>query len=211
MAKVHMSGGDQSAQAKSGWPVASTPPCAICGDTKRGLRTQRHLTHGISVWLCDSHGGDAFICRRGGMDFAERLAGVWAASGITSQRWGDALSAHVRRVRSAGAHRAQPGSYSWPVLREEAERRFAAGEDPHAVITELRQNNADGPALAPSVRTMRRWFTQARWLDAPRPEQRRRSLPTIPSKFLRPGVGLMPRGMTQNPVFPFVHPWKDDP
>lgn len=112
----------------------------------------------------------------------------------------------------AGVGRDQPGSYSWPKLRNEAERRFAAGEDPRVVIADLRENNADGPALAPSVRTMRRWFTQRRWLDTPPPPRRTRSAPrTTPSRYLRPGVGLMPHGMRQNPIFPWVHPWRDDP
>lgn len=57
-----------------------------------------------------------------------------------------------------------PGSYSWPLLRREAERRFATGEAPESVIADLRESYRDGPAMVPSVRTMRRWFTDARWL-----------------------------------------------
>jgi hypothetical protein len=32
------------------------------------------------------------------------------------------------------------------------------------VIVELRQSQTGGPALVPSIRTMRRWFAQGRWL-----------------------------------------------
>ena len=200
----------RSAQAVGGaWPA---PPCVICGQYKRDTRTQRHLTHGISVWLCTTHAHESFLRQRGGAEFAERLAAVWAATGLTNGRWNDALHAHVRSIRNAGAERDRPGSYSWPKLRKEAERRFATGEDPRAIITDLRQHNADGPAMAPSVRTMRRWYTQARWLDTPPQPQKTHRIPrTIPSRYLRPGVGIMPPGMRQNPIFPWVHPWNDDP
>jgi hypothetical protein len=50
------------------------------------------------------------------------------------------------------------------MLRREAERRFAAGESPRTVIDDLRRTYGQGPAVVPSLRTMRRWFTQARWL-----------------------------------------------
>lgn len=194
-------------------PGSAAPQCAICGPSGRGPCSQQHLTHGVSVWLCAVHGRDMFLRRRGGKDFAERLNAVWVASGASSARRIAALQAHVRRVRNAGVRPLQPGSYSWPKLRQEAERRFAAGECPRSVITELRQTYRDGPAMVPSVRTMRRWFTEARWLGTTQPAKTRlarRSL-RIPSKYLRPGVGTLPRGGTQNPFFPWVHPWKDDP
>ena len=63
------------------------------------------------------------------------------------------------------------------MLRREAERRFAAGEPPAQVISELRQTYRDGPAMVPSLRTMRRWFTQARWLATPSGKRRRHSRP----------------------------------
>jgi hypothetical protein len=143
------------------------PPCAICGHCGRGDRVLHHLTHGLSVWLCEAHRGDGFLCRRSGREFVERLAAVWAASGVLTVRKRQALAAHLRRIEAAGMERDRPGSYSWPVLRREAERRFAAGEPPAEVISELRLTYRDGPAMVPSVRTMRRWFTQARWLASP--------------------------------------------
>ena len=186
-------------------PGPAAPQCAICGPSGRGPCTQQHLTHGVSVWLCAVHGRNTFLQRRGGKDFAERLSAVWVASGASSARRIAALQAHVRRIRNAGVRPLQPGSYSWPKLRQEAERRFATGECPRSVIiAELRQTYRDGPAMVPSVRTMRRWFTEARWLGTtqpPKTRQARRSL-RIPSKYLRPGVGTLPRGGMQNPFFP---------
>ena len=67
------------------------PPCAICGRGGREQRKQLHLTHGISVWLCDAHRGEAFLKRRSGREFAERLSAVWAASGVLTIRRQDAL------------------------------------------------------------------------------------------------------------------------
>ena len=143
------------------------PPCAICGRAGRGPRMLRHLTHGVSIWLCDAHRSDAFMRRRSGDEFVERLAAVWTASGVLTGRRQQALDAHLRRIQAISVERERPGSYSWPMLRREAERRFAAGEKPADVITELRTTYRDGPAMVPSIRTMRRWFTQARWLRGP--------------------------------------------
>lgn len=147
-------------------PVLGTgfvPPCVICGHSGRGPRTQLQLTHGIAIWLCATHSTEDFLRRRGGTEFAQRLLAVWAAAGSATSRKVAALKAHVQQIRNATLDRALPGSYSWPKLREEAERRFAAGEDPALVIDDLRTHYADGPAMVPSVRTMRRWFTDGRW------------------------------------------------
>jgi hypothetical protein len=194
-------------------PGPTGPQCAICGPSGQGVCAQQHLTHGVSVWLCPVHGGDLFLRRRGGKDFAERLSAVWVASGVANARRIAALQTHVQRILNAGVGPVQPGSYSWPKLRQEAERRFKAGECPRSVITELRQTYRDGPAMVPSVRTMRRWFTEARWLGTTQPTETRQTRRSrrIPSKYLRPGVGLLPRGGMQNPFFPWVHPWQDDP
>ncbi len=138
------------------------PPCVICGHSGRGPRARRDLTHGVCVWLCDLHAGDAFTTRRCGMEFAERLAAVWAAAGVANARRTAALDTHIRRIRNAGASRNRPGSYAWPSLRQEAERRFATGESPNAVITELRRDFSGGPSTIPSIGTMRRWFRESR-------------------------------------------------
>ena len=153
--------------ARAGLPeLGIVPPCGICGHCGRGDRVLHYLTHGLSVWLCQAHRSDGFLQHRGGREFVERLAAAWMATGKLTVNKRDALVAHIRRVEAPGAQRARPGSYSWPVLRREAERRFAAGNPPAEVISELRLAYRDGPAMVPSVRTMRRWYTQGRWIEA---------------------------------------------
>jgi hypothetical protein len=102
---------------------------------------------------------------RAGRDFVASLHAVWRAAGIRSKRHEAALSAHLARIRRR-PDRNQPGSYSWPGLRQEAERRFARGEHPRVVIDDLRRRHTGLPANVPSVRTMRRWFAQRRWLTS---------------------------------------------
>ncbi len=180
------------------------PPCAICGHGGRGSRVPHHLTHGISVWLCDTHRSDSFMSRRSGREFVERLAGVWAANEMLTGRRNDALEAHLRRIHTATAGRKQPGSYSWPLLRLEAERRFAAGEPPANVIAELRRSYRDGPAMVPSVRTMRRWFTQARWLanasNNRRSQSRPPTRPARPASPWQPFINVVLTGATRTPA-----------
>jgi hypothetical protein len=152
----------------------------------------------VSVWLCETHGNDRFLTQNDGTIFAQRLAAMWLASGALTARRDAALRAHVRAHSSVDVQAELPGSYSWPQLRREAERRFAAGDDPREVITELRGRHADCPAMAPSVRTMRRWYTQARWLTVETPGKARRRaaraerLP-IPAQYM-----LIPYAMTQH-------------
>lgn len=138
------------------------PPCAICRQSGGGTRAEQHLCYGVSVWLCQVHGSDAFLMHRGGAEFAERLADVWAAAGATGARRTAALHAHMRRFDPIDGTRRRPGSYAWAALRKHAERRFAAGEPRDAVIADLQRAHKDGPATLPSVHTMRRWFREAR-------------------------------------------------
>ena len=168
--------------------ASDAPPCAICARAGSALRTVRHLTHGVSVWLCETHGNDRYVRAQGGAVFAQRLARMWLASGNLTARRDAALRAHVRQVTEAGVDSDLPGSYSWPKLRQEAEERFARGDDPTTVITELRERHRDCPAMAPSVRTMRRWYSQARWMP-PAPCRATRTRPHmiagryVPTKF----------------------------
>lgn len=148
------------------------PPCVICGHSGRGARTLVQLTHGVAIWLCGSHAAEEFLRRRGGTEFAQRLLAAWAAAGSATSRRIAALKAHVQQIRNATLDRDLPGSYSWPKLRKTAERRFAAGEDPALVIADLRAHYADGPAMVPSIRTMRRWFTDGRWRGVRRQHHR---------------------------------------
>ena len=141
-------------------------PCGACGHRGRGRRVLLHLTHGVSVWLCDVHSDECYLRRDNGWVFAQRVARAWAAVGALSARRAAALSAHVRLMSRLVDPSVLPGSYAWPELRREAEERYARGDDPAEVIVELRGRYAAGPFRPPSVRTMRRWFTDARWIRA---------------------------------------------
>jgi hypothetical protein len=198
-----------------GFPdLGFVPPCGICGHCGRGDRVRHPLTHGLSVWLCQAHRSDGFMQRRGGREFAARLATAWMATGQLTVRKRDALAAHIRRVEAADKQRDRPGSYSWPVLRREAERRFATGEPPAEVILELRRTYRDGPAMVPSVRTMRRWYTQARWMaSAPRDRRHgpRQPVPRVGAKSRwQPLIELILTGYAY-PVAPAPHSRQRDP
>jgi len=142
-------------------PVRTT--CAVCGGDRRV--TGFHLTHGVVVQLCQPHRNLRYLSRRGGRDLTEHLERVWRAHGMANATRMRALAAHRRRYGSRPPVGHRPGSYSWPALRQEAERRFAAAEPPDVVIVDLRQRHIDDVASAPSVQTMRRWFREARWVD----------------------------------------------
>ena len=173
------------------------------------------MTHGIAVWLCSSHGDLRFLRREGGRVFAERLHAAWVSAGRATKKQVNALEAHIRRMNPEPATRDRPGSYSWPDLRELAEARFAAGDDPDVVIRELRQRYANhAPARVPSVRTMRRWHTQARWTDS-------HTAPHAPRWLRRPGWLRRPLAsnwpnlphdvpLALNPLGPVMLLWKDD-
>jgi hypothetical protein len=140
-------------------------PCAICADRTRGRTRALPLGFGVSVWLCAEHASDEFQQQRGGRDFVLTLQRLWSAHGCLTQRRSRALTAHLAALRG-GAPQPRPGSYAWPTVRAEAEARFLAGEDPRAVIADLRARHGEGVARPPSVRTMQRWFHERRWLSA---------------------------------------------
>jgi hypothetical protein len=164
-------------------------PCGICGHGRRGEAHVRFLPHGLHVWLCQTHGSLAFITRDGGREFARRLQIRWQSNEEFGPRRRLALTAHVERIRRLGGASDKPGSHAWPRLRKEAERRFAAGDDPTTVIRELRLDVSGGPAVAPSLRSFRRWFAEGRWL-----------LPPPPTPTTHPSPPLMP--IPQDPVPP---------
>src|SRR5262245_24333892 len=157
--------------------LGKLPPCLICMGPGGGDRAQLHLPGGVSVWLCAPHRSAEFQRRRGGRDLVASLMGAWRAAGCFTRARAAALDGHLARLAAPAQARPRPGSYAWPRLRAEAEDRFAAGERPAAVISALRGRHRDGPALAPSRRTMMRWFGEGRWLGdgvgrtgpAPRP------------------------------------------
>jgi hypothetical protein len=154
-----------------GVPLKS-PICAICLDRTRGRTQIRELTHGVTVSLCAGHHSVEFMRRNAGRDFAVTLLRIWRAQGCLTRARSRSLDAHLRAVSAAGAiaRRLRPGSYAWPRLRREAEQCFARGDRVIATITRLRERHSGGHANVPSLRTMRRWFAQGRWLQpAPSP------------------------------------------
>ena len=77
--------------------VGGGPPCAICAGTGRHARRLVHLTHGVSVWLCQEHAGDGFLRDDDGTVFAERLAAMWLATDGNDPRC--PASSHSSRTR----------------------------------------------------------------------------------------------------------------
>lgn len=146
-------------------PGSASFRCVRSAVAQEGPRAEHCLTHGVSVWLCAAHRSDAFQRRRGGRDFVASLAAVWRAAGVSDRRHIAAMTTHLRRVRGDG-RRDRPGSYAWPHLRREAERRFAAGEQPSEVAHDLARDCAARAIRCPSGRTLRRWFHEGRWLHA---------------------------------------------
>lgn len=116
------------------------------------------------MWLCEDHRSDDFQRRRAGRDFVVSLLTVWRAAGPVNKLQSKALADHLQRVRQPQPQGDRKGSYAWPRLREEAELRFAAGEDPNRVIPDLQRRYEGLPINAPTERTLRRWFTDGRWL-----------------------------------------------
>jgi hypothetical protein len=151
-----------------GVPVKS-PICAICLDRTRGRTRLRELTHGVRLSLCEGHHSVEFMRSNAGRDFVVTLSRIWGAQGCLTRARSRALAAHLAAVRATGTTtpRTRPGSYAWPRLRREAERCFARGEGLIATIAQLREQHPRDHATVPSIRSMRRWFAQCRWLRAP--------------------------------------------
>jgi hypothetical protein len=143
------------------------PVCAICADRTRGRTVSVRLTQGVTVWLCEAHASPEFQCRRSGRDFVLTLQRLWGAHGCLTAARRRALSAHLEELAERPAA-SRPGSYSWPALRRLAEAEFAEGGPPLPTITRLRGLYSGGAAAPPSVRTMRRWHRERRWLEPDR-------------------------------------------
>jgi hypothetical protein len=139
------------------------PVCAICADRTRGTTEVVRLGHGVAVWLCASHASVEFQTRRSGRDFVLTLERLWRAHGCLTASRRRALDAHLRAL-AGPAPRARPGSYAWPDLRREAERRFARGDPPEPTIATLLAGHAGGGVRLPTSRTMLRWHAERRWV-----------------------------------------------
>jgi hypothetical protein len=133
--------------------------CAICVERTRGRTRPVELGYG----LCTGHASREFMTQRGGRDFVLTLQRLRQAHDCLTVARSRALRRHLTACSGVEA-RPRPGSYTWPTLRRDAERAFAAGRPAEAVIAALRRLHADGTAVPPSVRTMRRWNAERRWL-----------------------------------------------
>jgi hypothetical protein len=141
------------------------PVCAICVDRTRGRTERLDFGYGVAVWLCERHGAVEFLTRRGGGDIVATLQQLWTAHGCLTAARRKALESHLHSLR-ARSPRPLPGSYAWPAVRLRAEHAFALGRPTGTVVSDVLES-AYGEATAPSVRTIRRWRTQRRWLARP--------------------------------------------
>ncbi len=140
--------------------------CAVCA-SQSTVRTF-FLTHGITVPLCRHHRSGGHLRKNDGTTFVKQLRAYWTNRyGSIGVQREQAAQTHLLRIRGTLASDG-PGSYSWARVRYEAERRFAAGDNPNDVIAHLRARNRGGNADVPATRTMRRWFFEGRWLVDPR-------------------------------------------
>jgi hypothetical protein len=149
-----------------GMPTKS-PVCAICVDRTRGRTHRVEFGYGVAVWLCEVHASTEFMTRRSGRDLVATLQQLWRAHGCLTAARSKALQAHLAALRGRST-RPLPGSYAWPTVRRRAEHAFAGGQPSQTVITHI-LGAAYGDATAPSLRTIRRWRSQRRWLSRPPP------------------------------------------
>ena len=91
----------------------------------------------------------------------------WRAHGCMTRARAHSMLISTPSRPAGRTNRPRPGSYAWPRLRREAEHDFARGSAVLTTIARLRERHASGAATVPSIRTMRRWFSQGRWLRLP--------------------------------------------
>ena len=137
--------------------------CGICLDRTRGKTVKVEFGYGVHVWLCEGHASVEFLTVRSGRDAVLTLMGMWQAQGCYTEARRKALNAHIASLKAKPRRR--PGSYAWPAVRARAERWFAAGEATAPVATRILESTY-GDGTAPSLRTIRRWRSDRRWLTA---------------------------------------------
>ncbi len=143
--------------------------CLVCQLKTRLPVVEVHLDYDVSVHLCTVHASRAFQSMRRGRDFVVTIERAWQAANCLTPKRRKALAAHRDRFRRGrrSAPRppepGKPGSYNWKFLRDQLERRAAAGEAVMSIIRDLRERHQHDVADMPSISTMRRWYRQARW------------------------------------------------
>lgn len=155
--------------------AAPRRPCLICGIRTRGNTRQVHLGQGVFVRLCDEHADPAFARSRSGRDCSLSLHHALQAAGKLTRRAERAIDAYVARHQQPARRptgRARPGSYAWPEIRARLEAVLARGALTTARMAEIVRGWLGvelrrGLVRMPSLRTLRRWRHEQRWLDAP--------------------------------------------
>ncbi len=136
--------------------------CAICLGRDRVAAFTMH--YGIVIMLCDTHQRKRFLTMDGGARFTRLLSERWQSHGMLTKQRIRALGLHIRRIHDLATPKELPGSHAWQPERQECERRFAAGEPADDIIRDIRDPLRWGSHKPPSVRTIRRWFADKRWL-----------------------------------------------
>ncbi len=130
----------------------------------------------VYATLCVVHRDINYLRRFDGDALVTALTKAWSEGGELTKRRQRALANHRTRVRTTVSARHRPGSYSWPLLRLHAESLFQHGVSLRAAFDALRDLYNESLATFPSFSTMRRWFTDARWLKEPKRWKRRYAL-----------------------------------
>lgn len=136
--------------------------CAICLGRDRVGTFNMH--YGIVVMLCDMHQRKRFLTKDGGARFTRLLSERWQSHGMLTKQRIRALALHIRRIHDLAVPKELPGSHAWQPERKECERRFASGEPIDTIIRDVRDHQRWNGHKPPSIRTIRRWCAEKRWL-----------------------------------------------
>jgi hypothetical protein len=124
-----------------------------------------NMHYGVVVLLCERHAANGFLADDGGRRFTRLLTERWQAHGMLTKQRIRALAAHIRRVHNAANPKELPGSHAWRAERTECEERFAKGEPIATIIRDIRDPSRWYGRKPPSIRTIRRWCAEKRWLQ----------------------------------------------
>jgi hypothetical protein len=145
--------------------------CLACFPQNRvGQRVP--LTLGCSLVLCADHRQPAFIASESGRRFLAAISTLYTSLGLSSRRFHTALMAFVDRCANPHRHaaeRTRPGSYAWPRRRQAAETVWSRGGSWEQGRRAAMRAPPGEPDRRPSERTVRRWWTDRRWLGPPVP------------------------------------------
>lgn len=138
-------------------------PSSVAGETVP-------LSYGVTIVLCADHRDVRFIQSRGGRDFLASIGTIFESIGLTGARYHRAATKFVDQIRyrDTPTPRRRPGSYTWPRLRDAAERVWQDGgayHDGEMVILRGFLDQPPGLTNPPSPHTIRRWWRERRWIS----------------------------------------------